>query len=115
MRYSLSPSHYAAGWSTEETLTPEEITALGIRYHATAEGPAREELLLRILRSFHNYITKYADMIRRGHLPAYRSHQPTALRFRPPTFRGLCLYDPNTISPSVRRRRALIQSARALR
>jgi hypothetical protein len=74
MRYSLSAGHYAAGWSNQEILTPEEITALRIRYHAAAEGPQREELLLRILKSFHNYIVKYADMIRRGHLPAYRSH-----------------------------------------
>ena len=65
IRCSLSAGHHAAGWSTQDTLTPEEITALGIRYHATAEGPAREELLLRILKSFHNYITKYADMIRK--------------------------------------------------
>ena len=85
MRYSLSAGHYAAGWSNQETLTPEEITALGIRHHATAEGPQREELLLRILRSFHNYITKYAEMIRRGHLSAV-SQQPTAFTLSPSDF-----------------------------
>jgi hypothetical protein len=74
MYFSLSPGHYARSWYDHEALTPEQITALGVEYQAMAEGPERENLLLRILKSFHNYIVKYADMIRRGHLPAYRSH-----------------------------------------
>jgi hypothetical protein len=26
---------------------------------------------LKIIKSFHNYVLKYADMVRRGHLPTY--------------------------------------------
>jgi hypothetical protein len=74
IRYALTPGHYAFDWAHQENLTSDDITVLGIRYHAMTNGPEREAVMLRILKSFHNYVVKYTDMIRRGHLPTYRSH-----------------------------------------
>ena len=69
-------THYAYDWSTDQViLTPEQITELGRQYHELAEGPARDEVFLKIVQSFHNYIVKYVDMICRGHLATFK-YQP---------------------------------------
>jgi hypothetical protein len=74
MRFSLSPGHYAARWSRKEILTIEDVTQLGILYHGLPDGPRRKDVFLQIVQSFHNYVLKYTDMMRRGHLPSYWSH-----------------------------------------
>jgi hypothetical protein len=72
MRFALSNSHYAAAWPIEETYEPDFITGLGIRYAALPPGAEREDVMFQIVRCFHAYLLKYADMIQRGHLPIYR-------------------------------------------
>ena len=71
MGFSLPSTHYAARWSTDQINSNEQVTEKGRRYAALAEGPEREQLLLELLQSFHNYLIKYVAMILRGHVPVY--------------------------------------------
>jgi len=69
---NLPSWHYASQWPLDGTLqSPAEITDLGIQYLTAPEGPDKEALALAVLRAFHNYLSKYVDMIVRGHLPRH--------------------------------------------
>jgi hypothetical protein len=75
MPINLPYWHYASQWPMDGALqSPAEITELGIHYLTSPEGLEKEALALDVLRAFHNYLSKYVDMIVRGHLPRYLGH-----------------------------------------
>jgi len=69
---NLSRNHYAAKW-----LLPKDgefndlgvVNQAGIDYALLPDGLAKEDKLLEIVKYFHGYVYKYADLIVRGHVP----------------------------------------------
>jgi DNA-directed RNA polymerase specialized sigma24 family protein len=73
---NLSPEHFAYKWKTpakEDFYDYETTNALGIKYANLPEGPEKEALLLELVKCFHGYLTKFLNMVVRGHLPPINS------------------------------------------
>lgn len=73
---NLSSEHFASSWTIptkEEFRNYEETNILGIKYATLPDGLAKEELMLELTQCFHGYLTKYLQMIVKGHLPAVNS------------------------------------------
>jgi hypothetical protein len=69
---TLSHQHYAAKWKLPTDGEFNDLSVVnqaGIDYALLPDGPAKEDKLLEIVRYFHGYVYKYADLIVRGHVP----------------------------------------------
>jgi hypothetical protein len=76
----LDPSHYASQWTLPKEGEFNDlgiVNQAGIDYANLLDGPAKEEKLLEIVRYFHGYIFKYAELITRGHLPSHSYNSDT--------------------------------------
>lgn len=76
----LDSFHYASKWPLPkegEFNDLKVVNQLGFDYANMADGPAKEEKLLELVRCFHGYVFKYADLIVRGHLPAHNYNSDT--------------------------------------
>jgi hypothetical protein len=70
--YTLSPTHYAAGWvvpGDDQFNTRDDVNALAIEYANLPDGPAKETAFLTLVQYFHGYLMKYTNMVIRGQLP----------------------------------------------
>lgn len=73
---NLSSSHFAYRWdipSKEDFHNYEETNILGIKYANLPDGPAKQEIMWDIIKCWHGFLTKYLNMIVRGHLPPVNS------------------------------------------
>lgn len=70
---TLTAAHYAAKWTipSDNALNDTKaINGLAIRYAQMAESPAKQDIFLQLVRSFHGYLMKYTNMVIRGQMPA---------------------------------------------
>ena len=70
--YTLSATHYAAGWvvpDDDNFNVRTEVNDLAIRYAKLPDGPDKEAAFLKLVECFHGYLIKYTNMVIRGQLP----------------------------------------------
>lgn len=73
---NLSSLHFASKWeipTKEDFHDYEDTNILGIEYANLPDGDDKEAIMLRLTKCFHGYISKYLNMIVRGHLPPINS------------------------------------------
>lgn len=66
--------HYAAKWTLPKEGEFNDLGVVnqaGIDYANLTDGQNKEDKLLEIVRYFHGYVFKYAELITRGHLPSH--------------------------------------------
>ena len=81
---TLDSTHYAAKWplpKDSEFNDLQIVNQAGIDYAMMHDGPAKEDKLLELVRCFHGYVYKYADLIVAGHLPQMHYYNTDTRRF----------------------------------
>lgn len=76
----LNHSHYAAQWQLPKEGEFNDLSVVnqaGIDYANLPDGPAKESKLLEIVRYFHGYVLKYANLIVRGQIPLHNYNGDT--------------------------------------
>lgn len=80
----LERSHYAAKWTLPKEGEFNDLAVVnqaGIDYAQLPDGLAKEAKLLEIVKYFHGYVFKYADLIVCGHLPQMHYYNADTRRF----------------------------------
>lgn len=81
---NLSHNHYAAKWVLPKEGEFNDLSVVnqaGIDYALLPDGQAKEDKLLEIVKYFHGYVFKYADLIVCGHLPQMHYYNGDTRRF----------------------------------
>lgn len=67
----LDSQHYASTWTApgpDGFYDVSEVNKQGDTYARLPDGPEKEARLLELIKSFHTYLSKYLNMIMRGHI-----------------------------------------------